>query len=102
MTETRAKAGAAGPRANPVDEEPAKNGESATGRAGVGRAAVAADQPSPKFPRAPGMPAPPDEPPVDVDGTQAMPTEADGVAGPPGGNAKASATVPIVVKAKKA
>ncbi len=95
MTETTAKSGASGTSTNPVDEEPAKNGESATGRAVVGRAAVAADQPSPKFTRAPGMVPPPDEPPADGDG--------DGEAhSAKGGNAKGSATVPIVSKAKKA
>ncbi len=95
MTETTAKSGASGTSTNPVDEEPAKNGESATGRAVVGRAAVAADQPSPKFTRAPGMVPPPDEPPAGRDGDGEAPSAN-------GGNAKGSATVPIVSKAKKA
>ncbi|MDG4790949.1 DUF3566 domain-containing protein [Micromonospora sp. WMMD1102] len=61
MTDTQAKSGAAGTSANPVDEESAAGGNSATGRAAVGRAMVSADTPSPKFTRAPGMPPPPDQ-----------------------------------------
>lgn len=63
MTETQAKSGAAGASTNPVDEEAADGGTPATGRAAVGRAAVPADGPSPKFTRAPGMAPPPDQPP---------------------------------------
>jgi hypothetical protein len=60
MTETQAKSGTAGASTNPVDEE-AAGGAQATGRSAVGRAAVPADAPSPKFTRAPGMPPPPDQ-----------------------------------------
>ncbi|WP_341718254.1 DUF3566 domain-containing protein [Micromonospora sp. FIMYZ51] len=62
MTETQAKSGNAGTSANPVDEEAAKSGSPATGRAAVGRATVPADAPAPKFTRAPGMAPPPDKP----------------------------------------
>jgi hypothetical protein len=62
MTETQAKSGTAGSSINPVDEEAASGGAPTTGRAAVGRAAVPADAPSPKFTRAPGMPPPPDQP----------------------------------------
>ncbi|GFJ79873.1 hypothetical protein Phou_040530 [Phytohabitans houttuyneae] len=62
MTETTAKSGAAGTSTNPVEEEAAAGGTPATGRAVVGRAAVPAEAPSPKFTRAPGMPPPPDQP----------------------------------------
>jgi hypothetical protein len=62
MTETQAKSGTAGASNAPVDEEAAGGGAPATGRAAVGRAAVPADAPSPKFTRAPGMPPPPDQP----------------------------------------
>ena len=48
MTETQAKSGTAGTSANPVDEEAAKGGAPATGRAAVGRATVPADAPSPR------------------------------------------------------
>ncbi|MFR9774475.1 DUF3566 domain-containing protein [Micromonospora sp. MS34] len=65
MTETQAKSGNAGTSANPVDEEAAKSGTSATGRAAVGRATVPADAPAPKFTRAPGMTPPPDKPAED-------------------------------------
>ncbi|GIJ27801.1 hypothetical protein Vqi01_29630 [Micromonospora qiuiae] len=61
MTETQAKSGNAGTSANPVDEEAAKSGAPATGRAAVGRATVPADAPAPKFTRAPGMAPPPDK-----------------------------------------
>lgn len=62
MTETQAKSGNTGTSANPVDEEAAKGGTPATGRAAVGRATVPADAPAPKFTRAPGMAPPPDKP----------------------------------------
>ncbi|RKN46348.1 DUF3566 domain-containing protein [Micromonospora endolithica] len=62
MTETQAKSGNTGTPANPVDEEAAKSGPPATGRAAVGRATVPADAPAPKFTRAPGMTPPPDKP----------------------------------------
>lgn len=62
MTETQAKSGNTGTSANPVDEEAAKSGTPATGRAAVGRATVPADAPAPKFTRAPGMAPPPDKP----------------------------------------
>ncbi|MDQ7907016.1 DUF3566 domain-containing protein [Phytohabitans sp. ZYX-F-186] len=65
MTETQAKSGAAGTSTNPVEGEAAPSGTPATGRAVVGRAAVPAEAPSPKFTRAPGMPPPPDQPPAD-------------------------------------
>ncbi|GGM01184.1 MULTISPECIES: DUF3566 domain-containing protein [Micromonospora] len=62
MTETQAKSGNKGTSAKPVDEEAAKSGAPATGRAAVGRATVPADAPAPKFTRAPGMAPPPDKP----------------------------------------
>ncbi|MEU9505577.1 DUF3566 domain-containing protein [Micromonospora sp. NPDC048170] len=62
MTETQAKSGNTGTSATPVDEEAAKSGTPATGRAAVGRATVPADAPAPKFTRAPGMTPPPDKP----------------------------------------
>ncbi|MET8281373.1 DUF3566 domain-containing protein [Micromonospora sp. NPDC005174] len=62
MTETQAKSGNTGTSANPVDEEAAKGGTPATGRAAVGRATVPADAPAPKFTRAPGMTPPPEQP----------------------------------------
>ncbi len=65
MTETQAKSGNTGTSANPVDEEAAKSGTPATGRAAVGRATVPADAPAPKFTRAPGMAPPPDKPAKD-------------------------------------
>ncbi|MFG2056342.1 DUF3566 domain-containing protein [Micromonospora sp. NPDC048930] len=65
MTETQAKSGNTGTSANPVDEEAAKSGTPATGRAAVGRATVPADAPAPKFTRAPGMAPPPDKPAED-------------------------------------
>ncbi|SCL60319.1 Transmembrane protein of unknown function [Micromonospora citrea] len=67
MTETQAKSGNTGTSANPVDEEAAKGGTPATGRAAVGRATVPADAPAPKFTRAPGMTPPPDKPSEDAD-----------------------------------
>lgn len=66
MTETQAKSGNTGTSANPVDEEAAKSGTPATGRAAVGRATVPADAPAPKFTRAPGMTPPPDKPSDDT------------------------------------
>ncbi|MER7167932.1 DUF3566 domain-containing protein [Micromonospora sp. NPDC000207] len=62
MTETQAKSGNKGTSAKPVDEESAKSGTPAAGRAAVGRATVPADAPAPKFTRAPGMTPPPDKP----------------------------------------
>lgn len=73
MTETQAKSGAAGTSTNPVEEEAAQGGTPATGRAVVGRAAVPAEAPSPKFTRAPGMPPPPDQPPADGQKPQGAP-----------------------------
>lgn len=67
MTETQAKSGNKGTSANPVDEEGAKGGAPATGRAAVGRATVPADAPAPKFTRAPGMAPPPDKPGEDAE-----------------------------------
>ncbi|MFG1778838.1 DUF3566 domain-containing protein [Micromonospora sp. NPDC049051] len=67
MTETQAKSGNTGTSATPVDEEAAKSGTQATGRAAVGRATVPADAPAPKFTRAPGMTPPPDKPSDDGD-----------------------------------
>lgn len=105
MTETTAKSGAAGTSTNPVEEEAASGGTPATGRAVVGRAAVPADAPSPKFTRAPGMPPPPDQPadgqkPAGASGaaTQAATAPAKAATGkapvsaPPGGSAQASST----------
>jgi Transmembrane domain of unknown function (DUF3566) len=63
MTETQAKSGTAGASTNPVDEEKAaEGGAPKTERPAVGRAAVPAEKPSPKFTRAPGMPPPPEQP----------------------------------------
>ncbi|MBQ1048670.1 DUF3566 domain-containing protein [Micromonospora sp. C51] len=77
MTETQAKSGNAGTSANPVDEEAAKSGTPATGRAAVGRATVPADAPAPKFTRAPGMAPPPDKPTdaPEGDATEEKPAE---------------------------
>ncbi|MEV7228395.1 DUF3566 domain-containing protein [Polymorphospora sp. NPDC051019] len=69
MTETQAKSGTAGAPTTPVDEEAAKSGAPATGRAAVGRATVPGDTPSPKFTRAPGMAPPPDQPADQGNGT---------------------------------
>lgn len=87
MTETQAKSGNAGNSANPVDEEGAKSGAPAAGRAAVGRATVPADVPAPKFTRAPGMAPPPDKPTkgpesaeVPVEATKVEPPRADGAA----------------------
>lgn len=76
MTETQAKSGNTGTSANPVDEEAAKSGAPATGRAAVGRATVPADAPAPKFTRAPGM-APPPEKPGEDSGTSEKTDQAD-------------------------
>ena len=89
MTETQAKSGNKGTSANPVDEEAAKGGTPATGRAAVGRATVPADAPAPKFTRAPGMTPPPENPGEDSGTSEQTekakvdaPTSADGLAGP--------------------
>ena len=89
MTETQAKSGNKGTSANPVDEEAAKGGTPATGRAAVGRATVPADAPAPKFTRAPGMTPPPDKPGEESETSEQTekakvdaPTSADGLAGP--------------------
>ncbi|AVT30991.1 hypothetical protein C6361_17600 [Plantactinospora sp. BC1] len=98
MTETQAKSGAAGTSTNPVDEEAAAGGASATGRAAVGRAMVSADTPSPKFTRAPGMPPPPDQLP---EGSTTPSTEA-AEAGKPAaatGEATPAATSPAATGA---
>ncbi|NES16269.1 MULTISPECIES: DUF3566 domain-containing protein [Micromonospora] len=76
MTETQAKSGNTGTSANPVDEEAAKSGAPATGRAAVGRATVPADAPAPKFTRAPGM-APPPEKPAEDSATSEKTEQAD-------------------------
>ncbi|WFF02164.1 DUF3566 domain-containing protein [Micromonospora sp. WMMD964] len=109
MTETQAKSGNTGTSANPVDEEAAKGGTPATGRAAVGRATVPADAPAPKFTRAPGM-TPPPEPPAE-DAGSADKTETVGADAPtsstaatPSGSATASSsarpatTQPITVR----
>ncbi|MFC7547162.1 DUF3566 domain-containing protein [Plantactinospora sp. GCM10030261] len=75
MTETQAKSGTAGASTTPVDEEAAGGGSPATGRAAVGRAAVPADPPSPKFTRAPGMPPPPGAPDKPSDDQQPAATK---------------------------
>ncbi|MGC5018818.1 DUF3566 domain-containing protein [Micromonospora sp. DT47] len=80
MTETQAKSGNMGTSATPVDEEAAKSGTTAAGRAAVGRATVPADAPAPKFTRAPGM-APPPEKPGDDSGTSEQ-TQTPGVDAP--------------------
>ncbi|MEU8152810.1 DUF3566 domain-containing protein [Micromonospora sp. NPDC048986] len=89
MTETQAKSGNTGTSAKPVDEEAAKGGTPATGRAAVGRATVPADAPAPKFTRAPGMTPPPEQPGEDGesgDKTEASSAEAptSAAASPPG------------------
>ena len=85
MTETQAKSGNKGTSAKPVDEDAAKGGAPASGRAAVGRATVPADAPAPKFTRAPGMAPPPDKPangdPATADRTEAMGTDAPTSAG---------------------
>jgi Transmembrane domain of unknown function (DUF3566) len=95
MTETQAKSG--GPSTTPVKEEPTANGATPAGREVTGRAAPPADAPSPpKFTRAPGMMAPPGEPPAESDGS----SEPKRPGGP--GGVKGSATVPILTKGKGA
>ncbi|WBB78303.1 DUF3566 domain-containing protein [Micromonospora sp. WMMD882] len=84
MTETQAKSGNKGASAKPVDEDAAKGGTPATGRAAVGRATVPADAPAPKFTRAPGMTPPPDKPAAD-DAGKSDRTEAIGVDAPTSG-----------------
>ncbi|MET8355892.1 DUF3566 domain-containing protein [Micromonospora sp. NPDC005171] len=96
MTETQAKSGNTGTSAKPVDEEAAKGGTPATGRAAVGRATVPADAPAPKFTRAPGMTPPPEQPGEDGgsgDKTEASSAEAStsAAASPPGPAAAPSA-----------
>lgn len=85
MTETQAKSGNKGTSAKPVDEDAAKGGAPASGRAAVGRATVPADAPAPKFTRAPGMSPPPDKPasgePATADKTEGMGTDAPTSAG---------------------
>ncbi|MFI7662549.1 DUF3566 domain-containing protein [Micromonospora parva] len=108
MTETQAKSGNTGTSANPVDEEAAKGGTPATGRAAVGRATVPADAPAPKFTRAPGMTPPPEQPGEDDgagDKTEATPSAeapTSAAANPPGPAATPSArpttTQPIGVR----
>ncbi|WP_446217588.1 DUF3566 domain-containing protein [Micromonospora sp. IBHARD004] len=104
MTETQAKSGNTGTSANPVDEEAAKGGTPATGRAAVGRATVPADAPAPKFTRAPGMTPPPETPSEDSgasDKTEKAkvdaPTSADGLAAPAAPAAKPAAAQPVAV-----
>ncbi|MBQ0903744.1 DUF3566 domain-containing protein [Micromonospora sp. U21] len=93
MTETQAKSGNTGTSANPVDEEAAKGGTPATGRAAVGRATVPADAPAPKFTRAPGMTPPPDQP--GEDGGSGDKTETSGVEAPASADAPpVAATTP--------
>ncbi|BCL14883.1 DUF3566 domain-containing protein [Micromonospora sagamiensis] len=105
MTETQAKSGNKGTSANPVDEDAAKGGASASGRAAVGRATVPADAPAPKFTRAPGMTPPPDKPAADSgkgDRTEAIDVDAPTSAGmtPAAGAARpATTTQPIPTKA---
>ncbi|RLP90580.1 MULTISPECIES: DUF3566 domain-containing protein [unclassified Micromonospora] len=89
MTETQAKSGNTGTSANPVDEEAAKSGTPATGRAAVGRATVPADAPAPKFTRAPGMTPPPDQP--GEDGGSGDKTETSGVEAPASSDAPPAA-----------
>ncbi|MFC4018491.1 DUF3566 domain-containing protein [Micromonospora sp. GCM10011542] len=108
MTETQAKSGNTGTSANPVDEEAAKGGTPATGRAAVGRATVPADAPAPKFTRAPGMTPPPDKP--GEDGESEDKTETSGIEAPaaagaspaPPPAARPTTTQPINVRANQA
>jgi hypothetical protein len=106
MTETQAKSGNTGTSANPVDEEAAKTGTPATGRAAVGRATVPADAPAPKFTRAPGMTPPPDKPTDDKDAAEnADATKVDAPSA--GGTATSTAarpptTQPIIARAGQA
>ncbi|MFJ6196892.1 DUF3566 domain-containing protein [Micromonospora sp. NPDC092111] len=92
MTETQAKSGNKGTSATPVDEEAAKGGTTAAGRAAVGRATVPADAPAPKFTRAPGMAPPPEQPGDGSGATEQPPT--------PGTEAPSSATQPVVTAPK--
>ncbi|MEV4654575.1 DUF3566 domain-containing protein [Micromonospora sp. NPDC049301] len=109
MTETQAKSGNTGTSANPVDEEAAKGGTPATGRAAVGRATVPADAPAPKFTRAPGMTPPPDQPGEDggsgdkteTAGVEA-PASADAPPAPAATPARPTTTQPISVRAGQA
>ncbi|MBQ1018818.1 DUF3566 domain-containing protein [Micromonospora sp. D93] len=108
MTETQAKSGNSGTSANPVDEEAAKGGTPATGRAAVGRATVPADAPAPKFTRAPGMTPPPEQPGEDggsgdkAEASSAETPTSSVAANPPGPAAAPSArpatTQPIGVR----
>ncbi|MER5457322.1 DUF3566 domain-containing protein [Micromonospora sp. NPDC002389] len=84
MTETQAKSGNTGTSANPVDEDAAKTGTPATGRAAVGRATVPADAPAPKFTRAPGMAPPPDKPTDEKDAEASGDKPGTEAAGSPG------------------
>ncbi|MDG4806931.1 DUF3566 domain-containing protein [Micromonospora sp. WMMD1120] len=110
MTETQAKSGNTGTSTNPVDEEAAKGGTPATGRAAVGRATVPADAPAPKFTRAPGMTPPPEQPGEDVgsgDKTEASAAEtptsaATTPAGSASSAARPSTTQPIGLRAGQA
>ncbi|NJP30583.1 DUF3566 domain-containing protein [Micromonospora thermarum] len=107
MTETQAKSGNTGTSANPVDEEAAKSGAPATGRAAVGRATVPADAPAPKFTRAPGMVPPPDKPGEEPEATDKpeKPAEATKVDAPSAAGtatstaARPATTQPIAVGA---
>ncbi|WP_410810607.1 DUF3566 domain-containing protein [Micromonospora sp. 067-2] len=110
MTETQAKSGNTGTSANPVDEEAAKSGTPATGRAAVGRATVPADAPAPKFTRAPGMSPPPDQSGEDGgsgDRTETSGAEAPASAGTPpvaaaATPARPTTTQPVNVRAGQA
>ncbi|MEH0928615.1 DUF3566 domain-containing protein [Micromonospora sp. CPCC 205558] len=108
MTETQAKSGNTGTSANPVDEEAAKGGTPATGRAAVGRATVPADAPAPKFTRAPGMTPPPEQTGEDggsgdkSEASSSAETPTSAVANPPGPattpSARPATTQPIGVR----
>lgn len=107
MTETQAKSGNKGTSAKPADEEAAKGGASAPGRAAVGRATVPADAPAPKFTRAPGMAPPPDKPEDDAgkeDRTEAIKVDASSSAttAVSGAARAATTTQPIPTKAAQA
>ncbi|MGQ5260728.1 DUF3566 domain-containing protein [Micromonospora sp. ZYX-F-536] len=110
MTETQAKSGNTGTSANPVDEEAAKGGTPATGRAAVGRATVPADAPAPKFTRAPGMTPPPDQPGEDGGSGDKTETSVEApaapgtppAAAPASASARPSTTQPINVRAGQA
>ncbi|TDB79559.1 DUF3566 domain-containing protein [Micromonospora sp. KC721] len=92
MTETQAKSGNKGTSATPVDEEAAKSGSTAAGRAAVGRATVPADAPAPKFTRAPGMAPPPEKPGDDTPASER--SETSDVEAP------TSAAMPVVTSSK--